>query len=149
MFNGGLAKLAKLWTFLRIDASQATYIKRIKASGLFDRTFYRKTNPGMNILGRWMPERHFVVFGEPNGLRPSKSFSPHAYIRQNSDVPEDTKDPFLHFITKGQFQSPITNDPLIQKQNLKIEAPCVLPSAKNAWAQNRDSCTCLLRRSLG
>jgi hypothetical protein len=71
----------------------------IRRSGLFDRSFYRRT---YGIPASQSPERHYVEFGEALGHRPSRVFSPREYLKVNPDVAESGHSPFWHYVTYGQ-----------------------------------------------
>jgi lipopolysaccharide biosynthesis protein len=76
------------------------YTQAIRRSRKFDDIFYRTQKPD-NPLVQWFPIRHFVVFGERNGLWPNERFCPAAYLRYNLDVSQLSIPPFRHFIDYG------------------------------------------------
>ena len=103
--SGWLKRL--LW----FNPAQRTYLARLKRSGLFDRDFYRRQNPQLLPLFLWLPERHYIAFGEAAGLFPRPDFSPSAYLRLNPDVAVGPLPPFLHYIETGRAQKLLTRDP--------------------------------------
>ncbi|WP_417267842.1 glycoside hydrolase family 99-like domain-containing protein [Celeribacter baekdonensis] len=94
--------------FLFATPKERRYVRKIKASGQFDRDFYRGVVTGLHWLYRRNPERHYVVFGEPLGIQPNGSFSPTAYLKHNPDVAAVGSPPFEHFITIGAKEGRVT-----------------------------------------
>lgn len=106
---------ARVFGWLRrllwFTADQRAYLSRLKQSGLFDREFYRRQNPQLMPLFLYLPERHYIAFGEPAGLFPRPDFSPAAYLRLNPQAAASELPPFLHYIECGQQQQLPTRDP--------------------------------------
>lgn len=106
---------ARVFGWLRrllwFSRAQSAYLARIRRSGLFDRAFYRRQNPQLMSLFLFLPERHYIAFGEQAGLFPRPDFSPTAYRRLNPDVAESAQPPFLHYIEQGRTENRPTRDP--------------------------------------
>jgi lipopolysaccharide biosynthesis protein len=77
---------------------------------LFDRQFYRTSNPGLHWLARLRPEMHYIQRGEPAGLCPNAAFSPRAYLHHNPDLPRGLARPFLHYLQFGHREDRITTE---------------------------------------
>jgi lipopolysaccharide biosynthesis protein len=103
------------------------YLKEIHQSGLFDRQFYRSTNPGLNPLYLAFPERHFILFGEMEGRRPNPEFSPGGYLRNNPDLVDLTIPPFLHYLRCGRLENRITKDMPPPKVSADFPLPLLRP----------------------
>lgn len=86
------------------------YVRDLKRSGLFDRQFYRSTNPTLHPLFKRFPERHFVQYGERLGLWPNPDFSPPAYLRHNPDLDGQALSPFQHYVRYGRHEGRLTKD---------------------------------------
>ena len=104
---------SRLLRFLRVlilKHSERTYLRHIRASGMFDKVFYRGAYPGLSVLYRAIPLHHYIAFGEGMGFRPNPDFSPYAYLRYNPDVADTGMPPFLHYVTAGQREARITKE---------------------------------------
>lgn len=108
--------------------AEFAYVRKIRRSGLFDRHFYRTTNPRMHPLSRLFPERHFVQIGEAAGLRPNPDFAPLAYLRHNADLTGQVSRPFLHYIEHGQYEQRVTKDLPICEELASTPVPRLRPS---------------------
>ena len=86
------------------------YLWLIRRSGLFDRQFYRASNPKIHWLFQIFPERHYILMGEAAGLYPNPDFSPIAYLRHNHDVAQSGAPPFEHFLRAGRHEHRLTRD---------------------------------------
>ena len=121
---------------LRMKGEDATYLRLIKKSGLFDRDFYRKGNPQLMPLYLRFPERHFIRWGEAAGLFPNPNFSPRAYLRLNADFFSSDRSgpllsrPFFHYIQHGyQSERPCLDpSPLDQE----VQLPAIRPMSRQA-----------------
>ena len=106
-----MTRLKNVLRLVFAPPSQLRYIHRIKKSGLFDRQFYLSVNPRIHPLFHYVPERHFVLFGEMSGLYPNPDFSPLAYLRHSPDVAKaGSMRPFDHYIRIGQYENRLTKD---------------------------------------
>jgi hypothetical protein len=72
----------------------------ITRSGLFDRKWYKVTNPDVAASGI-DPVRHYVAFGTSEGRDPSPSFSTKDYLSRYPGVAAAGWDPLSHFILYG------------------------------------------------
>lgn len=99
--------LLKSFLFSRKDYR---YSRLIADSGIFDRKYYLNTYQNVNALFRWIPIRHYVVFGEPAGFRPNSEFSPRAYAKNNPDVVAAGIPPLKHFIEIGAAEGRFTKE---------------------------------------
>lgn len=84
--------------------AELRYVRAIRESGLFDRSWYLTTNPRLPWICRVLPERHYVLVGETVGLCPSPGFSPRAYASRTPAVAAEACPPFWHYIREGRFQ---------------------------------------------
>ncbi|NDY96293.1 rhamnan synthesis F family protein [Wenzhouxiangella limi] len=121
----------KAWVFsllrrlLVFSPTQRAYLNQLKQSGLFDRAFYRRQNPQLMPLFLWLPERHYIAFGEAAGLFPRPDFSPTAYLRLNPEAAASQLPPFLHYLKAGCDQQLITRDPSPTDKNKPAPLPPV------------------------
>jgi hypothetical protein len=72
----------------------------ITRSGLFDRKWYKMTNPDVAACGI-DPVRHYVAFGASERRDPSPSFSTKDYLSRYPGVAAAGCDPLSHFILYG------------------------------------------------
>ena len=112
MLDTALRRGVRLVRFAAPDPMTAWRVRAIRRSGLFDRTFYLGVNPGLHPIYRAFPERHYVLFGERIGLRPSEAFSPEAYLAQNPDL-KGQRSPFTHYVRHGHAERRVARDPSI------------------------------------
>ena len=96
-----IVQAKKLSRFLFPGPRELAYIRKVRASGLFDREFYTTTHPGMRWIFRRFPVRHYVTIGEREYLRPNPDFSASIYLRYNPDVRQAGIPPFLHYVEIG------------------------------------------------
>ncbi|AJE44728.1 lipopolysaccharide biosynthesis protein-like protein [Celeribacter indicus] len=96
--------------FVIATSEERAYARELRASGLFDRAFYTGTLPRLHRLYKMDPERHYVIYGEPLGLRPNGAFSPAAYLKHNPDVARARERPFRHYIRSGRHECRVTCD---------------------------------------
>ncbi|WP_232520815.1 glycoside hydrolase family 99-like domain-containing protein [Rhodobacter sp. CZR27] len=95
---------------MTLTPSERRYLRAIRRSGLFDRTYYRGAYPGLNPLYLRYPEKHYIAYGERMGYRPNPDFSPEAYLRYHPDVAAARVAPFLHYIRIGHAEQRLTKD---------------------------------------
>ena len=112
MLDTILRRSVRLARFAAPDPVTAWRVWNVRRSGLFDRTFYLGVNPGLHPIYRAFPERHYVLFGEAAGLRPSAGFSPEAYLAQNADL-RGQRSPFVHYVRHGHAEGRIARDPSV------------------------------------
>nr|WP_322868174.1 rhamnan synthesis F family protein [Aquicoccus sp. G2-2]MEA1115080.1 rhamnan synthesis F family protein [Aquicoccus sp. G2-2] len=118
---------ARLWKAMRLFVllpSERDYLRQLRASGLFDASFYRGAHGGLHPLYRRFAMRHFLRHGEGAGLRPNPNFSPEAYLRLNPDVARAGLRPFRHFLSVGRAEGRVLSAPDIEA--LPAIAPPVL-----------------------
>lgn len=108
------------------------YARTAKRSGLFDRQFYRATNPSLHPLFRAFPERHYVTFGEAMGLRPNPDFAPRAYLAHNPDLHGEVAAPFLHYLRDGRHENRVTKDLPPVEECRAIRPPSLPGQARGA-----------------
>lgn len=77
--------------------------RSIMLSGLFDRRWYRKSNPDVAASGMH-PLVHYLLFGAYEGRQPNPVFDSRFYVSQNPDVRESGINPLLHYITQGEAE---------------------------------------------
>ncbi|WP_215766830.1 glycoside hydrolase family 99-like domain-containing protein [Gluconobacter cerinus] len=80
------------------DAFAPSALQILGYSGVFDATYYLKSNPDLHNLGT-AALRHYHQHGWREGRKPNPFFDPHWYVAQNRDV---LGDPLLHYVTKGE-----------------------------------------------
>ena len=81
-------------------------MRKIDASGFFDRDFYLSNNPDVKAAER-DPLEHYVTRGFLEGRQPSAAFNVKKYLRNNPDVAEGFLNPVLHWIDYGQKEGRI------------------------------------------
>ena len=101
MISRLIVQAKKLSRFLFPGPRQLVYIRKVRASGLFDPGFYTTHHPGMRWIFRRFPVRHYVTIGEREHLRPNPDFSGSIYLRYNPDVQQAGIPPFLHYVEIG------------------------------------------------
>ena len=110
MLDTILRRTVRLARFAAPDPLTFWRVRAIRRSGHFDRAFYRGINPGLHPIYRAFPERHYVLFGEAIGLRPSSAFSPKGYLAQNPDL-RGLPSPLLHYVRQGHAERRVARDP--------------------------------------
>ncbi len=105
-----VSRLKNALRFLFPPRWARVYTREIRASGMFDRAFYRGTVPGLHKLYQKNPELHYVIFGEDLGLQPNGAFAPHSYLTHNPDVAESGQRAFQHFIRSGRHEGRVARD---------------------------------------
>ena len=78
--------------------ADASPLKILGHSGIFDAFYYLKSNPDLHTLGTAVL-RHYHQHGWREGRKPNPFFDPHWYLSQNRDV---IGDPLLHYILHGE-----------------------------------------------
>lgn len=119
-----LRRAARLWHFAAPDPLTLWRVWCIRRSGLFDRTFYRGTYGELHPIFRAFPERHYVLFGEAAGLRPSPGFSTEAYLAQNPDL-RGVPSPFVHYVRCGHAERRVAQDASIDPAGLGERPPAL------------------------
>lgn len=119
-----------------MTGDDATYLREVKKSGLFDRDFYRRKNPQLMSLYLRFPERHFIRWGEAAGLFPNPNFSPRAYFRLNPDIFHSdsshalSQRPFFRYIQQGhQPERPSLDPSPLEPQ---VQVPDIRPMQRQA-----------------
>lgn len=100
----------------------------IKASGLFDASWYRDNYQDNHaITGN--PLSHYLDFGVQEGLNPSLGFDTQYYIQSNPDVAAAGIHPFLHYVAQGHKEGrrPIPNPPPEYSSRYQIAEPEYIP----------------------
>jgi hypothetical protein len=105
-----IAKARKLLRFALPGRRDRGYIRKVRASGLFDADFYTTHHPGMRWLFRAFPIRHYVTIGEREHLRPNPDFSGPIYLHYNADVRHAGIPPFLHYVEIGHSELRVTKE---------------------------------------
>ncbi len=126
MLDTILRRSARLARFAAPDPLTFWRVWTIRRSGRFDRTFYRGVNPGLHPIYRAFPERHYVLFGEAIGLRPSGAFSPEAYLAQNPDL-RGQPSPFVHYVRHGHAERRVARDPSVDPAGPGERPPVLRP----------------------
>lgn len=122
-----LSRLRAAARMLVPGADDRAYLRAVRGSNLFDRQFYRSTNPRMHWLSSLFPERHYILRGEAMGLRPNPEFSPAAYLRGNPDLDPRAVRPFRHYVTHGLAEGRQTLDPVVDRNHIPLPAPRLRP----------------------
>lgn len=87
----------------------------IRASSLFDASFYLDTNPDVRKAGM-DPLNHYCKFGIKEDRMPNPNFDPVWYREYYQDVKIDGIYPFIHYILHGQKENRYLN-----KDKSKVE----------------------------
>ena len=132
MLQNAMTRAGKLRRLFFFSPRQLAYLWRLRRSGLFDRQFYRGTNPALHPVARAFPERHYIAFGEGMRLRPNPDFAPDAYIRHNPDLGPMADRPFLHYIRFGRHEGRLTKDLPVTHTGREIDVPVIRPKARRA-----------------
>ena len=85
--------------------------RRLKASGLFDRAYYLRSNPDLQGCG-YDPLAHYLAKGFREQRRPGPFFDPHFYAQQCPGLQEAVDNPLLHFLEQGRHAGLLPN-PLV------------------------------------
>jgi lipopolysaccharide biosynthesis protein len=105
-----IAQTRKLSRFLFPGRRERGYIRKVKASGLFDAAFYVTHHPNMRWIFRRFPVRHYVTIGEREHLKPNPDFAGAIYLRYNPDVRLAGIPPFLHYVEIGHRELRVTKE---------------------------------------
>ena len=90
----------------------------IDKSTLFDEDFYQNSNDDLkNQDKKFNFLLHYIRYGEKEGRRPNKMFSPNIYLEENQEVKEKRISPFEHFIVHKKIKNKKTH---LSSTNLKI-----------------------------
>ena len=98
-----LAPMAPFLTLRKIGLNGRTKkaAKKIKASGLFDETYY--TDAYADVVEADIdPLTHYIRFGWREGRNPSAKFDVRWYLENNQDVRAAGVEPLLHYIEFGR-----------------------------------------------
>ena len=93
------------------EASDANSVaaRAVTATGLFDRDYYRVTNP--DFPATMDPALHFASHGWREGRRPNPDFDPRAYLALNPDIAALGVNPLVHFAEHGLLEDrPFSRD---------------------------------------
>jgi hypothetical protein len=88
----------KLW--LRARRARLTQKSIIRASGLFDESWYLRRNPDV-AAARTHPFNHYWKTGSAEGRNPMPLFDPSWYRSQTPDVAASGMEAFAHFLFTG------------------------------------------------
>lgn len=94
------------WPFSRASKEQKkkrAQVRLLKASGLFDSTWYRSAYPDVALSGM-DPVEHYLLYGAAEGRNPSPQFDTQGYLRSNEDVAEAGMNPLVHFVKFGKAE---------------------------------------------
>ena len=78
----------------------AVACKTIIRSGLFDRTWYKRSNPDV-AASSLEPVAHYILYGGFEGRRPNRLFDSKYYLDVHADVRQMGLNPLLHYISNG------------------------------------------------
>src|ERR1700722_17798847 len=78
-------------------------VRQLKASGLFDQTFYSNTYLDVAAVGA-DPFEHFFFHGYKEGRRPNPVFDPVWYLATYPDVEKSDLQPLLHYAKLGEIE---------------------------------------------
>jgi len=93
--------LRSIWRIYAATPAERKYAEMLRETEFFDADYYRATRPRNSILQQF-PHHHYVIWGERQGLKPSKLFCPAAYLKYNPDVADSGSPPLQHFLRFGQ-----------------------------------------------
>jgi hypothetical protein len=88
----------------------------ITQSGLFDKDYYLKTNPDVEVSGI-DPVEHYVSFGWKEGRNPGPDFDTRFYLVLYQDVESAGINPLIHFIRHGKKENRLPNPMAIIQGN--------------------------------
>ncbi len=97
--RGALGRIAR---FLE-RAPLAKQYRLIRRSGLFDRSWYKRTYPDV-VASKLDPLVHYLLFGGYDGRRPNRVFDSAYYIASNPDVRASGDNPLVHYVREGESQ---------------------------------------------
>jgi glycosyltransferase involved in cell wall biosynthesis len=80
--------------------------RRIRASGLFDATFYASEYP--DIPADIDVALHYVLFGAAEGRDPSPGFSTAAYLAAHPEAGGKGRNPLIHYLETRHRETPAT-----------------------------------------
>lgn len=88
----------------------------IKASGLFDETWYLQTYPDVAQDGQ-EPIKHYLQYGAAEGRNPSAHFDTQWYLETYADVAAAKLNPLLHFVQhgKGEGRQPMRSPAKVRR----------------------------------
>ena len=76
------------------------YSRQVRASGLFDESYYLSHNPDV-AQSKSDPLRHFFFFGGAELRNPHPLFDLHYYCGRNPDVAKSSVNPLVHYLKWG------------------------------------------------
>lgn len=88
---------------LRAEEALLKEIHDIRASGLFDETFYRAMYPDVRYAEH-DPIRHYCEIGWKEGKNPSEDFDTRFYLQTYGDIAAADMNPFWHFVHAGRSE---------------------------------------------
>jgi hypothetical protein len=127
-----IVQAKKLSRFLLPDRRQRAYMRKVRASGLFDEGFYTTSHVGLRWLFRRFPVRHYVTIGEREHLQPNPEFSGRIYLHYNPDVAHAGIPPFLHYVEIGHRELRVTKELPGPVQSLARAMPKLVPAPATA-----------------
>ncbi len=131
MLRTALQRLRKLGRFMLVKPRQLSYQRQIAGSTYFDPQFYREQQ-GHNWMSARFPIRHFVLFGERNGLRPCEEFQPNYYLAANPDVAVSAYAPLEHYIRIGHIENRVTRPVIPDDKSRQTRLPILRPVDRQA-----------------
>jgi GT2 family glycosyltransferase len=96
---GRMVRLQSLRNYLARRWFRRT-VRTIRASGLFDTTWYLREYPDVAATGM-DPVLHFLKYGVDEGRCPNPLFHTRWYLEQNPDVATAKANPLLHYLHHG------------------------------------------------
>src|SRR5262249_54813256 len=84
-------------------AAMRKEVATVRASGLFDESYYRRTYPDLANVQIDLV-RHYCEHGWREGRNPSASFDTRYYLDQYADIRNAGMNPFYHFVTAGKAE---------------------------------------------
>ena len=82
------------------EAAPEEHVALIKASSMFDASWYLEKYPDVGILGL-DPAAHYLWLGALLNRDPSAAFSTAGYLEVNPDVGAAGMNPLLHYVKNG------------------------------------------------
>lgn len=114
---------------LYLTSSEKKYYNDIINYCAFKVNFYKSQRP-RNLAAQIFPIRHYVIWGEKQGLWPNPNFSPTAYLANNPELADEIQRPLWHYISVGKVRqlraTPFPLDPTTLPADL-----AVIPNASN------------------
>ena len=134
-------KIGSVFQLIRccwLSIENKKYVQDINSSVGFYAEYYRSQRP-KNIAAQLLSVRHYVLYGEKQGLLPNPNFSPTAYLANNAHLADEIRQPLWHYLTVGKalnlIATPAPEDQSTLPANLESLPVIVSPAEMGAMAR--------------